>query len=64
VLEIARRRGNLPDCPIVVLTSVLGSDSQEPASLGLQIVLEKPFTLEGYEDIAESLVSLCRSPQL
>jgi len=59
VIELVRSLGKFPSCPIVVFTSTLGKEEEDLRGLGVQLVLEKPFSLEGYQEIGESLAKLC-----
>lgn len=60
VVEILQRQGRFPRCPMVMLTSRLGNEQQRLSALGVQAVLEKPFSLEGYLKVGEFLAGLCR----
>lgn len=61
VIATLRASGHFPACPIVMLTSQAGWDSEteEIRALGVYRISEKPFTLDGYLEIAQSLAALC-----
>src|SRR5579862_2786404 len=60
VVEILHGHGRFPSCPVIVLTSHLGNEQQRLSALGVQAVLEKPFSLEGYLNVGEFLAGFCR----
>jgi CheY-like chemotaxis protein len=60
VVEILQNQGRFPSCPVVVLTSRLGNEQEKLSAMGVQAVLEKPFSLGGYLKVGEFLAGLCR----
>jgi len=61
VLEILRRRDQFPSCPVVVFTSKSGP---QPWDNGVRLVLEKPFSLDGYSRIGRVIADLCAKPPI
>ena len=59
VIEILRGRGQFPTCPIVVLTSQVDKGQEALGALGVHEIIEKPFTLEGYLSVVETIARLC-----
>jgi|SRR5579871_1446351 len=60
VVETLQSQGRFPACPVVVLTSRMGREQEKLTAMGVQAVLEKPFSLEGYLRVGEFLAGLCR----
>ncbi len=61
VVQHLARRGHFPLCPVIVMTSRLGNESEQLHALGVHTILEKPFSLEGYIEVGSSLANLVRS---
>ena len=59
LLQQLRQCGSFPQCPVVVFTSYAGRDHDALRALGVRAILEKPLSLEGYRQVAESLAKLC-----
>ncbi len=60
VIELLRDQGRFPDYPLVILTSILGKErEQHLRRVGVHLILEKPYNLDGYLRIGESLATLC-----
>lgn len=64
VLQALRKAGNFPNCPVVILTSRVGKEREAMDALGVQTVLEKPLSLDGYLEVGETLAKLCRHANL
>lgn len=59
VMEIIYNRGQNPPCPVVMLSSQVVNGKESPGKHGVHAIIEKPFTLDGYMTVVESLATLC-----
>ena|ERR1700759_3321579 len=59
VIEELIRLHNMPVCPVVVFSSRLTPELKKLCDAGALTSLEKPFSLDGYLEIAQTLVRLC-----